>query len=86
MFYIRERINRNPWPRMFLIENGYFGDPNPDVNSLHQLLVAAFLDFKTFQKHHKLNCSQTKFVPNFVPWVASMTASHDGFTYAYIEK
>ncbi|CAE7853708.1 unnamed protein product, partial [Symbiodinium necroappetens] len=24
---------------MFLVENGYFGDPNPNANSLHKLLV-----------------------------------------------
>ena len=51
--------------RMFLAENGYFGDPNPDVNSLHKLLVVAYRDFKAFQKEQGLVCSQGKFVPNF---------------------
>ena len=51
---------------MFLIENGYFGDPNPDVNSLHKLLVVAYADFKKFQKERGISCSQGKFVPNFV--------------------
>ncbi|CAE7650278.1 unnamed protein product [Symbiodinium sp. CCMP2592] len=39
---------------MFLVENGYFGDPV--ANSLHKLLVVAFRDFKTFQRsfHHQL--------------------------------
>ncbi|CAE7029554.1 unnamed protein product [Symbiodinium sp. CCMP2592] len=49
---------------MFLVENGYFGDPD---NSLHKLLVVAFRDFKAFQKERRIYCSQTKFVPNFVP-------------------
>ena len=53
---------------MFLIENGYFGDPDPDANSLHKLLVVAFRDFKSFQKERGITCSQTKFVPNFAPW------------------
>ena len=52
--------------RMFLIENGYFGDP--DANSLHKLLVIAFRDFKSFQKERGIRCSQAKFVPNFAPW------------------
>ncbi|CAE7469344.1 unnamed protein product [Symbiodinium sp. CCMP2592] len=39
---------------MFLVENGYFGDPNPDVNSLHQILVVAYKDFRTFQKQESL--------------------------------
>ena len=50
--------------RMFLVENGYFGDPS--ANSLHKLLVVAFRDFKTFQREKGVTCSQTKFVPNFV--------------------
>ncbi|CAE7879827.1 unnamed protein product [Symbiodinium microadriaticum] len=39
---------------MFLVENGYFGDP--DANSLHKLFLIAFRDFKAFQKalHHQL--------------------------------
>ena len=56
---------KNKKPRMYLIENGYFGNPDPAVNSLHQLLVVAFRDFKSFQKEKGLRCSQTKFVPNF---------------------
>ena len=51
--------------RMFLVENGYFGDP--DAHSLHKLLVVAYRDFKAFQKEQGIACSQTKFVPNFVP-------------------
>ena len=51
--------------RMFLVENGYFGDP--DANSLHKLFLIAFRDFKAFQKERGIACSQTKFVPNFVP-------------------
>ena len=38
---------------MFLVESGYFGDPNPDVNSLHKLLVVAYRDFKAFQKERR---------------------------------
>ena len=60
------------------MENGYFGDPSPEINSLHQLLVVAFRDFKTFQRERGLKCSQHKFVPNFVPWVASMTGLLQG--------
>ena len=56
---------------MFLVENGYFGDLNPDVNSLHKLLVIAYSDFKKFQKERGMVCSQGKFVPNFVTWLCA---------------
>ena len=60
-------------PRMFLVENGYFGNPDPEVNSLHKLLVIAFRDFKSFQKERGVYCSQTKFLPNFAARLHSAT-------------
>ena len=49
---------------MHLLDNGFFG--SPEEMSLQKLLVVAFHDFKAFQRHSGVKCSQTKFVPRFV--------------------
>ena len=60
---------------MYLIEEGFFG--NPEILSLHKLLVVAFKDFKAFQKQSGIRCSQTKFLPNFEAWLVLETLSQE---------